>query len=156
MPVLSRRRSLTARKAVAAAGAFAALAVGVPLSTATPAAAAVGCTGTGCTGKNPATMGCATDARTVASVNAPGGGGFAELRFSPACNAAWARQPADSDPGWRVRIQGSSANDGTTDLTYVDGSNAYYTLMVSFTWYVRAGAEATMTSPGSWNNTTWH
>ncbi|GAA3378593.1 hypothetical protein GCM10020367_58730 [Streptomyces sannanensis] len=155
MPVPTRRRPFSARKAVAALGAFAALAVGVPLATATPAAAAAGCQSSGCTGKNPATMGCAADARTIASVSAPGGGGYAELRYSPACNAAWARQLPDSDPVWRVRIQGSSSNDGTPDVTYIDGSNAYYTLMVSYTWYVRAGAEQTVTDPGAWNNTSW-
>ena len=48
-----------------------------------------GCYGSGCNGKDPQTMGCAADARTLASRSAYGI--RVELRYSKRCNARWAR-----------------------------------------------------------------
>jgi len=52
-------------------------------------AAAVGCTGSNCTGLNPETMGCGADALTGPTKTISGG--KAENRYSVACNAEWER-----------------------------------------------------------------
>jgi len=65
-------------------------------------ARAVGCTGSGCNGKNPAIMGCGGDAVTITPKNfgdAGAGTGISqrvEVRHSKACNAVWSRVRASA------------------------------------------------------------
>ena len=86
------RRACVMRSMVIAATLSVALAV--------PHARAVGCTGSGCNGKNPITMGCAADAVTIAPKDfddAGAGTGTSqrvEVRHSKACNAVWSRARA--------------------------------------------------------------
>ena len=49
------------------------------------------CTGLGCDGLNPETMGCGADAQSGTYVNLSGGVGRAQHRYSTACNAKWER-----------------------------------------------------------------
>lgn len=64
--------------------------------------AEVGCTGVGCTGKDPEAMGCGRpNATTVTDVTV--GTTLLELRYSDACQAVWGRI-IRSVPGDRVRI----------------------------------------------------
>ncbi|MGB3437774.1 MAG: DUF2690 domain-containing protein [Actinophytocola sp.] len=60
-------------------------------STPQATAAAVKCKGKSCTGKNPQTMGCEKDAKTIANTRPGGGGPKVELRYSKKCRAGWAR-----------------------------------------------------------------
>ncbi|MER7845019.1 DUF2690 domain-containing protein [Kitasatospora sp. NPDC096077] len=76
-------RSLT-RKA-ATVGATLALAMSGAVLAAAPASAATSCYASSCTGLDPATTTCANDAVTVST------DGNLELRYSPSCRAAWAR-----------------------------------------------------------------
>jgi hypothetical protein len=58
-----------------------------------------GCNGDSCTGLDPGTTGCEADAFTRASTNILSGGtviGKIALRYSPSCNAAWARTSTES------------------------------------------------------------
>jgi hypothetical protein len=57
------------------------------------------CNGDSCTGQDPGTTGCEADAYTRASTNILSGGtviGKIALRYSPSCNAAWARTSTES------------------------------------------------------------
>lgn len=54
-----------------------------------PAAAAVGCYGDYCSGKDPGATGCANDAVTVSATDFRGG--RLELRWSRTCQTEWAR-----------------------------------------------------------------
>lgn len=49
----------------------------------------VTCSGNGCNGQNPATTGCAADARTVQT--ATFSNSFVQLRYSPTCGTNWGR-----------------------------------------------------------------
>jgi Protein of unknown function (DUF2690) len=78
----------------------------------------VGCVGAACRGKDPAAMGCDHDARTLASAH---GNSFRiELRYSPRCNARWARTTylgyVDAYPFWVYAQLGSGA------VTYREGA----------------------------------
>ncbi|WP_354643777.1 DUF2690 domain-containing protein [Kitasatospora camelliae] len=55
-----------------------------------PAHAAVGCYGSGCNGKDPQALGCYADAYTGSQVTTDDGR-LLQLRYSPACGAAWGR-----------------------------------------------------------------
>lgn len=70
--------------AVAMALALGAMLTSVPVAYASPT-----CFGNACNGGDPEVYGCAADAQTLVSGN--GGPGTIELRYSPHCNAAWAR-----------------------------------------------------------------
>lgn len=81
---------------------FAAAATIVPQGVA-GAAAAVGCRGSSCNGKNPVAMGCAADATSINRVideDRASGGTFGRqvvtLRYSRRCNASWARVTASA------------------------------------------------------------
>lgn len=57
------------------------------------------CNGDSCTGQDPGTTGCEADAYTRASTSIWNGGvviGTIALRYSPSCNAAWARTSTSS------------------------------------------------------------
>jgi hypothetical protein len=60
------------------------------LSTPAHAQAKTGCTGMSCRGRDPQAMGCSRDARTLATAYAHRNFRV-ELRYSPTCNARWAR-----------------------------------------------------------------
>src|SRR6266568_3676206 len=71
---------------------------------ATPPANAVGCYGGSCTGQSPTSEGCATGAYTIDSFRYYGpiaslNGALLELRYSPACYAAWARVTGGNSNG---------------------------------------------------------
>ena len=65
---------------------------------ASPARAAVGCYGASCDGKSAVAQGCTADSR-VLDTGYPtmygDSGAYAQLGFSPACNAAWVRLVGD-------------------------------------------------------------
>ncbi len=62
---------------------------------------AVGCYGASCRGKDPEVMGCGADARTLASVSAPGLYRV-DLRYSTRCNARWSRTTLTHAPDWET------------------------------------------------------
>ncbi|GAA3378597.1 hypothetical protein GCM10020367_58750 [Streptomyces sannanensis] len=79
------------RKAVATMGAL-----GVPLATATPAAAAT-CSGTGCAGADAQASGWASDGQTIDARDIRSNGGLdlvIKLRYSLTCKALWTRAVA--------------------------------------------------------------
>ncbi|MFF8374640.1 DUF2690 domain-containing protein [Streptomyces sp. NPDC015661] len=85
-----------------------------------PASAATSCYGPDCTGLNPATTICQNDARTVAT-NSIG----TELRYSPTCRAAWARQ--SSNTAMTIWVE---SNTGLAENAYYTGSGTVWTAMV--------------------------
>lgn len=56
-----------------------------------PAAPHVTCNGSSCFGQDPIATGCANDAQTYKSFYLQNIDLYVEARWSPACNAAWAR-----------------------------------------------------------------
>lgn len=86
-----------------------------------PAYAATGCYGSTCKGKDPQSMGCATDAFTGAQKTSPDGR-IVQLRYSPACGAAWGRLQSAYVGDW-VDV---TSNNGTGSYsTYVDSSHTW-------------------------------
>lgn len=75
----------------------------------TSAHAALSCWGNGCYKGDPEVYGCAADARTEVSGN--GYPGFLELRYSPACHAAWTRLSNDAHQGDPMGIQWADAGE---------------------------------------------
>ncbi|GAA2139063.1 hypothetical protein GCM10009760_20860 [Kitasatospora kazusensis] len=69
-----------------------------------PAAAASRCTKAACDGRDPSSAGCAADAVTRASFS--GASVRVELRYSPSCQAAWARATA-APPGQTLMVEDS-------------------------------------------------
>ncbi|MFJ8472552.1 DUF2690 domain-containing protein [Kitasatospora sp. NPDC094011] len=107
-------RSLT-RKA-ATVGATLALAMSGAVLAAAPASAATSCYASSCTGLDPATTTCANDAVTVST------DGNLELRYSPSCRAAWARDKyAVAGESVSVRNHQGDSWDYST-FTYSGGS----------------------------------
>lgn len=84
---------------------------------ATPAYAL--CSGAGCNGLNPSTMGCGADAVTSGSVKILSDGGanqsFVETRKSSACDAKWARTTNKSGG---ARYAAASLRYGCSDYCY--------------------------------------
>jgi hypothetical protein len=110
--------------------------IAFPLITATSASADTGaqpstvtaaCQGPTCEGKWPDQQGCDQDARTpVPAVHFKDL--VLELRYSPACRAAWGRITS-ATPGDRVRIHSS---DHSTDVREIaPGKTSTYTVMVN-------------------------
>jgi hypothetical protein len=89
--------------------------------TSSPAYASTGCYGSGCNGKDPQAMGCSADAFTGASATSPDGR-IVQLRYSPACGAAWGRLQS-AYVGDYVAVQ--SNNGAGYHYTYVDGSHTW-------------------------------
>ncbi|MFD5461566.1 DUF2690 domain-containing protein [Kitasatospora sp. NPDC127059] len=107
-------RSIT-RKA-ATIGATLALAVSGAMLAAGPASAATSCYASSCTGLDPATTTCANDAITVST------DGPLELRYSPSCRAAWARD-RNAVAGESVSIQNHAGQDADySTFTYSGGA----------------------------------
>lgn len=108
---------------------------------------AVSCTGATCKGKNPQTSGCGADARTLAEITY--NSLRVELRYSPACHAAWARGTqigGGAILSRRVAVVGYScttANEACRIGHYasadvLDAGEQAYTKMWPFTDFVRA------------------
>lgn len=99
MPRFTSFMTTRLRKTAAAVGALAALAAGVPLVTATPAAAA-SCFGLSCAGADPAASGCDRGATTVAVVDFRPEPEDMDLilhvRYSATCKTYWTRAIAGS------------------------------------------------------------
>ncbi len=55
---------------------------------------AAGCFDWGCDGKDPQAYGCSADAFTIENFSY--GGAYLELRYSPACRAAWTRSTSNT------------------------------------------------------------
>ncbi|MFK8912431.1 DUF2690 domain-containing protein, partial [Streptomyces sp. YS-3] len=118
-----------------------------PAPSATPTTAApslppgVKCVRDSCTGQDPETMGCGgAFARTVASAKI--GAALVQVRYSPTCQAAWARIQ-QAAPGDEVRI-GSGATAGGTGT--VDADKEAYTRMLAVDGPGSAQACATLVS----------
>ncbi|MEU4119144.1 DUF2690 domain-containing protein [Kitasatospora sp. NPDC028055] len=112
-------RSL-ARK-TATIGATLALAVSGAVLVASPASAATSCYASSCTGKDPATTTCANDAITVST------NGDLELRYSPSCRAAWARD-RNAVPGESVGIQNHPGQESDYS-TFTSSGGAIWSMM---------------------------
>ncbi|MEV0531901.1 DUF2690 domain-containing protein [Kitasatospora sp. NPDC050463] len=71
----------------------------------TPAAAAAGCHGNACEGKNPKTLGCAEDARDIPRTEIRPDTQLHPrvwLRYSAKCHAVWAK--GEWADGWTIRV----------------------------------------------------
>lgn len=117
---------------------------------ATPSTAtAAGCSGTGCTGRDPQAQGCDADAYTAAEysiIGRPGDMGYnqgslrVEVRHSNACRARWLRLTHSNNGGcgggWglRGRIRDMTAGDAQLSLQFANGHcNQWWTPMVGRT-----------------------
>jgi Protein of unknown function (DUF2690) len=80
---------MTKRRFAVLLGMVSALILGLGVMFPSSASAAT-CNGNSCTGKNPETYGCGDDAETIRSAT-DNGYSHVELRYSPYCNAAWAK-----------------------------------------------------------------
>ena len=90
---------------------------GIVLAPAANAAAL--CYGSTCYNKNPQTMGCGSDARTIGYAYQEWTGGNVEARYSPTCNAMWIRSASS-------RTQYSGGVDvGMLAYGRVAGQNGY-------------------------------
>ncbi|MFI1657650.1 DUF2690 domain-containing protein [Streptomyces sp. NPDC020472] len=85
-----------------------------------PASAATSCYGPSCTGLDPSTSVCQNDARTVATSSIG-----TELRYSPTCRSAWARQ--SSNTSMTVWVE---SNTGLGQSAYYTGSGTVWTSMI--------------------------
>ncbi|HEY3141389.1 MAG TPA: DUF2690 domain-containing protein [Acidimicrobiales bacterium] len=113
---------------------------------ASAAPAAPACTSSGCNGQDPIAARCG-DARTLESFwrdNA-----FIELRYSPVCNAAWARGITYNTSGWCnswndqqiLWVEGSAGGQIVVQDSVCMSSTpgySFYTTMVGFNYWTRA------------------
>ncbi|MER5639754.1 DUF2690 domain-containing protein [Kitasatospora sp. NPDC002227] len=97
------------------------------------AQAAGRCTGSGCTGKDPQTVGCGGDALTTASFS--GAAVRVELRHSPACQASWAR--ASSAPVGQI-LYVENTRGVRRQITVRSGQATVWTPMADATVATRA------------------
>lgn len=88
------------------------------------ASATTRCHGSSCSGLDPADTTCANDARTVAEGSGPITA--MELRYSPACRAAWGRFVISAPSGSKIQIK----NDQGTHYT-TSGSGHFWSVMVN-------------------------
>lgn len=95
-------------------------------------AAAAGCSGSGCTGKNPQVQGCSPSAYNLDEFSYVGI--RFELRYSPVCGAAWTRV---TSPSHTNTIFGQIRGGGHVyGVQAVDGQ--VWTKMISFQYFVKA------------------
>jgi LPXTG-motif cell wall-anchored protein len=136
------------RTVLGALALLAAMTTVVVTASASPAQAAPGCHGATCDHQNPQTMGCQDDAVTVESVTIPGAGANkADLRWSPACNAAWGRA-VGTDPNFQAWLYGYHEDPETSfpelDPPFEQSGGATpdgtFSLMLSFDLFVRVCA----------------
>lgn len=129
------------------------LLAGAPAQAA-PQTAAVYCYGASCAGKDPSAMGCAPDAYTVHVVFVDRLGRYEglELRYSPACNANWARLSAQVYYGAWVSM--CVVNDANRNDLHCTGSfrNSYrWSPMIDGSKRVFASVGYSLDSGGSGN-----
>ncbi|WP_433295961.1 DUF2690 domain-containing protein [Pseudonocardia sp. CA-142604] len=111
----------------------------------TPTALAATCQGPGCNYQDPMASGCTEDGRTIDSfvyegANADLAGTLMELRYSPACDAAWVRATGGTclprDCG--VVLEASRGSGSTDEYSLGNASGgANWTNLLSFRYYVR-------------------
>ncbi|MER5204495.1 DUF2690 domain-containing protein [Streptomyces sp. NPDC002825] len=134
----------TLTRKLATAGSALALAASGLLFASSPASAATYCYGPSCTGLDPATSICQNDARTVAR-NSIG----TELRYSPTCRSAWARQSSNSS-----MIIWVESNTGLYEEARYTGSGTVWTTMIDDKGIIdRACGYIT---GFEWNCTSWY
>ncbi|MEU2241516.1 DUF2690 domain-containing protein [Streptomyces sp. NPDC018338] len=114
-------RTLTRR--LTTVGSALALAASSLLLASSPASAATSCYGSGCTGLDPATTVCQSDARTVRTA-----AWGVELRYSPTCRAAWARKTSGGSLDTEIWVHNSQ---GASRGVYYGGNGTAYTAMVN-------------------------
>ncbi|WP_024756453.1 DUF2690 domain-containing protein [Streptomyces exfoliatus] len=105
---------------LATAGSALAMAASSLLLASSPASAATSCNGPDCTGKDPITTICQNDARTVARSSLG-----TELRYSPTCRAAWARQSGDT--AMTIWVE---SNTGLEQAAHHSGNGTVWTAMI--------------------------
>jgi hypothetical protein len=119
----------------------------VPAAVVAGPALAVGCYRSSCNHYDPQTMGCSPDAYSLAVIN-PEGSYDVQLRYSPACGAAWARI-TNTGSGYPVykylKLQVWSAKTGGTLLwtetkynEQLNNDQNYWTAMGSYQYWVQA------------------
>ncbi|MFF9848846.1 DUF2690 domain-containing protein [Streptomyces litmocidini] len=113
----------TLARKLATAGSALALAASGLLLTSSPASAATSCYGPSCTGLDPSTTVCQSDARTVRT-----GDWGVELRYSPTCRAAWARKTSGASFDTDIRVSNSQ---GDSRSVYYGGYGTVWTAMVN-------------------------
>ncbi len=100
----------------------------------------IGCHANTCTGLNPASHGCNRDARTVGSYTS--GSYTVNLRYSPACYAAWAQITGPYSSEWGGAIDGFTSQSQSSPVVQWIASppspGGTYSLMVSFHYWTRA------------------
>lgn len=139
-------------KRLVAIGAVALVASVVPVATAQADPASPRCHDQGCNGQMPEQAGCVgDDVKPLDSFHADNGA-LIELRYSPSCDAAWARmtmteagQGSGTCNGWNdddvIRIEGADwqgPGKDSYDNCLVSGANQVWTSMIGFGWNVRA------------------
>lgn len=123
--------------------------VGVLVIPASPAMAA-SCSGSGCTGKDPNAQGCSPDARTIDEFTYLGA--RFELRYSPACFAAWTRVTSSTHHN---TLFAQIRTDGNTVYGVQVTAGQNFTRMINFAHLVRScGAAWFDASP--WVCTSYH
>ena len=105
---------------------------GLVVAPASPALAA-SCYGSGCTGKDPQTQGCSPDGRTIDEFTDYGV--RFELRYSPACFAAWTRV---TSPVHFNTLFGQIRTDGNTVYGVQATQGQHWTKMINFAHLVRS------------------
>lgn len=114
------------------------LAVGLPVSfAASPATAAGSCYRLSCDYKDPQSTGCSADAYNLAEVthHHTWGSIRIEVRYSPSCQAAWARatQAGDSGQYWAGgNLEWQNSTTGTTNLYSVYERKVRWSSMFSY------------------------
>lgn len=97
----------------------------VPASASPDSAQLLTCSGSGCLGKNPQLYTCSQDTQTVRTASR--GGATIQLRYSPSCRSAWAREVNGrvGDFLW-VRNQ-----QNELESTHITSGSSAFTTMVS-------------------------
>jgi hypothetical protein len=95
-----------------------------PASASTDTAQLLTCTGSGCLGKNPMLYTCSQDAQTVRSASREGA--TIQLRYSPSCRSAWARE-VNGRVGDFLWVR----NPREQETTHITSGTSAFTLMVS-------------------------
>jgi hypothetical protein len=128
----------------------AAIALSIPLTGTTPAYASVGCYASTCNGKDPQGMGCYADAYTGSQVTAADGR-VLQIRYSPACGAAWGRL-LSSYVGDYVSVQSVT---GTIHDAYVSGTSTWTPMVDDHGTLTARAYHATLCDcPDAW--TAWY
>lgn len=139
----------TTLKRIIATGAVAVLAGFMTAGVASADNGSASCHDQGCNGQMPEQAGCAADAKPLDSFHADNGT-LIELRYSPSCDAAWARmsgagQGSGTCNGWNdddvIRIEGADwqgPGRDSYDNCLVNGADQAWTAMIGFGWNVKA------------------